>query len=63
MKMRARHWGDRGYVTGTVGPRGDAYSFDAPAAMTPGEAEEYHLPQGRKEGRIGVQFSTELAIW
>ena len=53
--MRERHWGDRGYVTGTVGPRGDAYTFDALAAMTPGEAEEYHLPQGRKEGRIGVQ--------
>ena len=45
--MRDRHWGDRGFVTGTVGPRGDAYAFDAEAAMTPDEAEEYHLRQGR----------------
>lgn len=43
--MRNRHWGDRGYVTGTVGPRGDAYAFDAAAAMTPDEAEEYHSRQ------------------
>ena len=47
IKMRDRHWGDRGYVTGTVGPRGDAYVFDASAAMTPDEAEDYHLRQGR----------------
>jgi len=43
--MRDRHWGDRGYVTGTVGPRGDAYVFEACTAMTPDEAEEYHLRQ------------------
>ena len=47
IKMRDRHWGDRGYVTGTVGPRGDAYVFEASAAMTADEAEEYHLRQER----------------
>ena len=61
MKMRDRHWGDHGYVTGTVGPRGDAYAFDAPAAMTPGEAEEYHLPQGRKEGCIGSPIQHRIS--
>ena len=47
--MRDRHWGDHGYVTGTVGPRGDAYVFDEAAAMTPDEAEEYHLRQERTQ--------------
>ena len=58
IKMRDRHWGDRGYVTGTVGPRGDAYVFEACTAMTPDEAEEYHL----RQGRIHKNFCSLYAI-
>ena len=56
IKMRDRHWGDRGYVTGTVGPRGDAYAFDASAAMTPDEAEEYHSRQERIDASAANPF-------